>query len=758
MGGWGAGRRGGTEEGGGGAGVDRESAGAAGAPQAGHRGDHHRGGPPRETGAGTPRAGQAEIGPVGSRPSPGERHRPPQAPAVPGPRPRGDPGHRRLHRAHRRSLGQVGDAARPHARGGRAKRGDLPGPVQPHPGSRADAGGVQQPVAPSHDLLRRHPAGQPGHRPPAAGTRRFRQAVPGAPAHPAPRAPLPPVPGLRRARGDRPEVQQPHGARAAAGAGAGAPGRGPHPAASGARRGAEDEQEPRERHRDHGAPRRHVRQGDVHPRRPDDPLLRVLHPRAPGGGPRPGGGARRGARPPAGREEAARPRDHRPLPRGGGGAGRRGGVRAGLRVARAPAGDPGGHHQPGAPQGRPEGRGGVPPRGGRPRAVGERGAAPHHPGRREPGRRPGPRRVRGRPRPRRPPHPGGTPAVRPRAPGSVTARLLTPAGPPRRPAPAEAGAEERAPWRADLPGSWYRWSLALATLGGAVLRASHMARPFNRLMAWNEGHYAMIALNFDRYGLFSQHNELGIDHTFSPGVPWLIWLAFKAFGPSEWAARLPIVVAGVVAIPLLGVLVRRLFGSEWLGAASAAFVAVSPGLVYYAQNVQLDTPSIACGLAGAVLLLRYRDTQRPGHLWGAGLWVALAVWFKFTAALWYPVFLLWGWSARPPGPAALVRSAAFVGLTALPSAAWVVSGWLAHEVSRDFYHRMWDLRGLGKALAEIPLEVEAHLFLPIFLLVLLGLPLALRARETRRDLAVWCAPWIVPYLLAPWDSLVNRYY
>ena len=84
-------------------------------------------------------------------------------------------------------------------------------------------------------------------------------------------------------------------------------------------------------------------------------------------------------------------------------------------------------------------------------------------------------------------------------------------------------------------------------------------------MAWNEGHYAMTALNFDRYGLWAQRNELGVDRTFSPGVPWMIWASFKMFGPSEWAARLPIVICGVLAVVLLGVLVRSLPGAKQSG-------------------------------------------------------------------------------------------------------------------------------------------------------------------------------------------------
>jgi 4-amino-4-deoxy-L-arabinose transferase-like glycosyltransferase len=298
---------------------------------------------------------------------------------------------------------------------------------------------------------------------------------------------------------------------------------------------------------------------------------------------------------------------------------------------------------------------------------------------------------------------------------------------------------------------------------GAVLRLAHLARPFNRLMAWNEGHYAMIALNFDTYGLWSQHNELGVDRTMSPGVPWLMWASFKLFGPTEWAARLPIALAGIAAIALLAAFVRRLMCSGQIALISAAFVAVAPGIVYFAQNAQLDTPSICCALAAAVLMLRYRETRRRADAVWAGVWLGVAIWFKFTTMLLYPAFLVLWWPARPAKPlAAAAASGAFACLTAMPSLLWIASGWLTFRMSSGFTNRFffrdWDLRGVVKALSEVPLAVEAHLFILIFLLLLAAIPTALGWGDRFRVIWVWSVPWVILYLVAPWDSLVNRYY
>jgi dolichyl-phosphate-mannose-protein mannosyltransferase len=321
-----------------------------------------------------------------------------------------------------------------------------------------------------------------------------------------------------------------------------------------------------------------------------------------------------------------------------------------------------------------------------------------------------------------------------------------------------------APWEgAHLPAGTYARGVAASTVLGAVLRFAHIARPFNRLMAWNEGHYAMIALNFDRYGLWSQHNELGLDRTFSPGGPWLMWVSMKLFGPSEAAARAPIVLAGIAAVPLIAALARRLMRSEQIALAAAAFVAVAPGLIYFSQNVQLDTLTICCALAAAVLLLRYGETHRPADAIWSGVWLAVAVWLKFTTLLLYPAFLVIWWPVRPLrlGVAA-VTAGAFTAITALPSLLWIAAGWLTFQASsgftKRFFFRDWDLRGIAKALSEIPLAVEAHLFIAVFLLIFFGIAPAVRWRAGFRAIWIWSAPWIVLYVLAPWDSLVNRYY
>jgi mannosyltransferase len=78
-------------------------------------------------------------------------------------------------------------------------------------------------------------------------------------------------------------------------------------------------------------------------------------------------------------------------------------------------------------------------------------------------------------------------------------------------------------------------------------------------------------------------------------------------GRSEWALRFPSVAFGVLTLPLLWSLARRLFGRGWLGRVAglnaALLAAVSPLYVYYGQEARMYT-QLTCltALAGYCLL------------------------------------------------------------------------------------------------------------------------------------------------------------
>ena len=97
-------------------------------------------------------------------------------------------------------------------------------------------------------------------------------------------------------------------------------------------------------------------------------------------------------------------------------------------------------------------------------------------------------------------------------------------------------------------------------------------------------------------------------------------------GQGEWALRFPSVFFGVLTVPLLWALARRLFrggGARVAGLAAASLGAFSPAYVYYAQEARMYTQLVFLGsLAGYALL-------RAGQAWGRPL---LVWWLTFVLA------------------------------------------------------------------------------------------------------------------------------
>ncbi|WP_273843171.1 glycosyltransferase family 39 protein [Rubrobacter calidifluminis] len=73
--------------------------------------------------------------------------------------------------------------------------------------------------------------------------------------------------------------------------------------------------------------------------------------------------------------------------------------------------------------------------------------------------------------------------------------------------------------------------------------------------------------------------------TQPPGYYVLLYLDKQIFGESGWALRLPSAVAGILSVPAVFLLGRRLY-SDREGLAAALLAAVSWALVYYSQEVR----------------------------------------------------------------------------------------------------------------------------------------------------------------------------
>jgi len=124
-------------------------------------------------------------------------------------------------------------------------------------------------------------------------------------------------------------------------------------------------------------------------------------------------------------------------------------------------------------------------------------------------------------------------------------------------------------------------------------------------------------------------------------------LFYPLFGPVEWAARLPALLASLLLIPLAGMLARRLGGGRVAAVVAAAVVAVAPLAVQFSATAFSD-PLLTFWLTAALVVVLARPGRaRPGLV---GLCLGLALATKYQAALFLPlvVGLAWlrGWGRR----------------------------------------------------------------------------------------------------------------
>ena len=122
----------------------------------------------------------------------------------------------------------------------------------------------------------------------------------------------------------------------------------------------------------------------------------------------------------------------------------------------------------------------------------------------------------------------------------------------------------------------------------------------------------------------------------------LVHFSRQLWGESDFAFRYFSVLWGVLLIPLVAQLGRRLH-SRRLGLLAAALAAINPLQIWYAQEARMYT--LLVFLAAAMTYLLWRTLNRPAlsarQLWGAaglyGLFAALVIYTHYTA-----VFLVAG--------------------------------------------------------------------------------------------------------------------
>jgi uncharacterized membrane protein len=151
-----------------------------------------------------------------------------------------------------------------------------------------------------------------------------------------------------------------------------------------------------------------------------------------------------------------------------------------------------------------------------------------------------------------------------------------------------------------------------------------------------------------------------------------IWI--RVAGASEIAVRFPSAVAGVLALPLIYLLGRRLAGPT-VGLLSAGLLAISPYHVWYSQEAKMYAILVLLALGSTLLLVEALLRNRP--LWWAGYSIVTSLMFYthvasvlvFVGQTLYVLASRRQWRGRERG---WLAAAAVLTLPYVPIALWAL--------------------------------------------------------------------------------------
>lgn len=157
----------------------------------------------------------------------------------------------------------------------------------------------------------------------------------------------------------------------------------------------------------------------------------------------------------------------------------------------------------------------------------------------------------------------------------------------------------------DLSSRTYALALAAALVVALALRLPGLTAPFGADGAgWSGAFFATIARNMLRLGtidpVMNAHPSAleAVSYTHHPPLAeWIMALVFAVFGVGETAARVPFLIASVLAVPLVARVARREMGSRTAGVIAAFTLATCPVAVIYGHQ-----PDVVCSLLVLAML------------------------------------------------------------------------------------------------------------------------------------------------------------
>lgn len=244
-----------------------------------------------------------------------------------------------------------------------------------------------------------------------------------------------------------------------------------------------------------------------------------------------------------------------------------------------------------------------------------------------------------------------------------------------------------------------------------------------------------------------------------------LWV--RVAGISEIAVRFPSAIAGILAIPLIYLLGRRLIGPN-AGLFAAGLLAISPYHVWYSQEAKMYAIVVLLALASTFALTEAQ--RRNTWPWWAGYTIVTTLLFYTHVAtvLVFVAQVLWvlvtrdDWEGRWKG---LLLSAGALTLPYIPIAAWalkVVGGGVATWQPDVGILEAFKIFGVKFAVNRADADLEARAAILFALLAIAGCAWLLKAHDRRSAGLLLTALTLVPiiglYLVSLRNSVFSDRY